>query len=92
MLKSDDITLKYQKAIEYYDMGKCEKAGPLLSDLLNYYRGTKEGEKLQYYYAMCQYNTGNYLLAAYHYKTYAETYPKGENIEDAYYMYAMSLY
>jgi outer membrane protein assembly factor BamD len=92
ILKSDDISLKYQAAEKYYNKGDYTRAYPLLEELVPVYRGTAQGEKIYYMYANTNYKLHNYYLAGYHFKTYAEAYPLSENSEEAYYMHAYCLY
>ena len=59
---------------------------------MNIYKGTKSVEKIYYYYAYCFYGQGEYLMAAYHFKNLANTYPNGEYAEECNYMYAYTQY
>jgi outer membrane protein assembly factor BamD len=92
LLKSDDVALKYQKAEEYYNKKDFQRALPLLEDLLTYYRGTAQAEKIYFYLADTYFQMGNYQLASYQFKTFADAYPLSAYAEKAYYYYAYSLY
>src|SRR5882724_6405856 len=65
MMKGDDMSLKEQKAIEYYNHKDYSKALPIFEELITYYKGTKKGEDLMYYYCYCYFGNEEYLLAAY---------------------------
>src|SRR6185369_8506259 len=88
ILKSTDLPLKYVKAKEYYDKKEYYKAIPLFEELLAAYKGTKDIEDIYYYYANCQYGTDEYLMAAYHFKNIATTYPNGAHAEECLFMNA----
>lgn len=92
ILKSDDVNLKFEAAKKYYNEGAYHKALPIFEDLLTYYRGTVQGEKIYFYYAYCQYGVGNNQLASFRFKTFYETYPNSEHAEESLYMYAYCLY
>lgn len=92
LLKSDDVALKYQKAEEYYNKKDHQRALPLLEDLLTYYRGTAQAEKIYFMLADTYFQMGNYMLAAFQFKNFAESYPFSQYTEQAYFNYAYSLY
>ena len=88
VMKSDDFHLKLQKAKEYYQNGQYYKAQPLFEELVDFYKGTKEMEDIYYYYAYTYYQVGEYLVAAYHFKTFASTYPSNPHAEECLFMNA----
>ena len=92
ILKSTNHELKYKKVKEYYNAGQCTKAIPLFEDLMGVYRGSKEAEKLYYFYAYCQYSDANYLMSAYYFQNFTEIYPNSAYTEDAMYMVGYSHY
>ncbi len=92
ILKSDNLELKLEKAIEYYEAGDYHKAQTLLADLRTYYRGTREAEKINYYNAYCHYGNGELYLAAYFFKEFAMTFPASIYREEAEYMSAYCYY
>ena len=51
-----------------------------------------EGEKVEFYLAYCQYYEKTYLLASNQFKTFFENYGRSSLAEEAYFMYAYSLY
>jgi outer membrane protein assembly factor BamD len=90
--KSQDWRVKYEAAIKYYQEEEYYKASVLFEQILPIVRGMPEGEKVQFYYAYAQYYQGMYTLAAHHFKTFYETYGRSEFAQEAFYMYAYSLY
>lgn len=92
ILKNDDWRVRYKAAISYYESGNFSKAGILLEELIPILKGSPEGEKAQFYFAYCNYEQGQYLLSSHYFKTFFETYNRSEFAEEAYYMYAYSLY
>ena len=92
VLKSNDLDYKYEMAKKYYNKKDYYKALPLFEELMNIYKGTKNIEKIYYYFAYCYYGQGEYLMAAYHFKNLANTYPNGEYNEECNYMYAYTQY
>jgi len=88
VLKSNDLPLKYAKAKEYYNKKDYYKAIPLFEELMAIYKGTKDLEDIYYYYAFCQYGMEEYLIAAYHFKNIATTYPNGVHAQECLFMNA----
>lgn len=86
VLKSPNVDFKYEKAVEYYENGEYQKAYPLFDELLLLYRGSDKAADVYYYYAMCSYELKDFILAAYHFKNFAKTFPNHSKTELAYYM------
>jgi outer membrane protein assembly factor BamD len=92
VLKSDDIGLKYKKAEEYFEKKDYNRALPLLEDLLNYYRGTTQAERVYWMLSYTYYQLKDYQLAAYQFGTFALAYPLSTYTEEAMYLNAYCLY
>lgn len=92
LLKTTDLNLKYEKAIEYYENGDYIKALPLFEELIIIYRGTPKAEKLSYYQSYCDYRLGNLLLAGFRFKNFAKTYPLSSWAEESLFMSAYCNY
>ncbi len=92
IVKNDDWRFRYKAAIVYYEKGDFSKAGILLEELIPIIKGSPEGEKAQFYFAYCNYQQGQYLLASHYFKTFFDTYNRSEFAEESYYMHAYSLY
>ncbi|QNR24140.1 outer membrane protein assembly factor BamD [Croceimicrobium hydrocarbonivorans] len=86
VLKSPNVDFKYEKAVEYYNEGEYDKAYPLFDELLVLYRGSEKAADVYYYYAMCSFELKDFILAAYHFKNFAKTFPTHPKTEMAYYM------
>jgi outer membrane protein assembly factor BamD len=90
--KSTDFKMKYEKALEYYGKGDYSTCQQLLDDVMPFYRGTKDAEKLAWHYANCSYNMKEYLSASYYFKQFNNTFPNSEYAEESTYMIANALY
>ena len=92
LLKSTDVNKKYEAAVTYYDKGDFFRAGTLLEDLIPLLKGRPEAEKAQFYFANTNYKQRNYVLSAFYFKTFTDTYPNSEYAEEASYLHAKSLF
>ena len=92
LVKSSDYELKYKKAKEYYDKGNYLNAMTLYEELIPVYKGTERAEEIYYYYAYCNYNMGDYGLAAYHFKMYTRNFPKSPHTEECAFLNANCYY
>ena len=92
LLKSTDVNKKYEAAVKYYDKGDFFRAGTLLEDLIPLLKGRPEAEKAQFYFANTNYKQRNYVLSAFYFKTFTDTYPNSEYAEEASYLHAKSLF
>jgi outer membrane protein assembly factor BamD len=92
LLKSSDYELKYTKAIEYFERKNYTNAFALFEELIPVFKGTEKGEKVYYYYAMCNYLMGDYGLAAYHLKTFSRTFPTSDKAEQCAFLNAYCYY
>ena len=90
--KSDDWKVKYQAGLNYYAKKDYYRTAILFEQILPIVRGLPEGEKVEFYLAYCQYYEKTYLLASNQFKTFFENYGRSQLAEEAYYMYAYSLY
>jgi outer membrane protein assembly factor BamD len=92
LLKSPDVNKKYEAAIQYYEKGDFFRAGTLLEDLIPLLKGRPEAEKAQFYFANTNYKQRNYVLSAFYFKSFTDTYPNSEFAEEASYLHAKSLF
>ncbi len=90
--KSKDFAYKLTKADEYYDRHQWSKANTLYEELLTVYKGTKNFEGIYYKYAFTFYNDKNYLAASYHFKNFADLFPKSTKTEECEYLNCLCLY
>jgi outer membrane protein assembly factor BamD len=92
LLKSGDNQAKYAAAMDLYEDKDYYRALQLFKQLLNFYQGTAEGQKMQFYYAYCYYHQRDYVLASYYFKRFATNYPRSELAEEAMFMSAYCYY
>ena len=92
LLKSDDVMLKKEKAIEYYYNEDYHRALGLLTDIIPAFRGTAHAEQINYYYAMAHYKQRDYILAAHYFKTFTQGFPRSEHAEEFLFMSAYCKY
>lgn len=92
VLNSDDTEKKFEKGKALYNDEEYQKALTLFDDIISYYRGSKRGQKIAYYYAYCHFGVGSYKVAAFRFKNYYKTYSRSDKAEDALYMNAFCLY
>lgn len=92
LLKSDNVSLKYEEAKKLFNEEEYQKAVLLLEDIIPFYRATRENEKVSYMYAYCQFGLGNYLVSASRFKNLYDLYPYGAYAEDALFYYAYCTY
>lgn len=88
--RSTNAEQKFTSATEYYDKGDFYKASVLFEELLPMLRGTKNAEIAQFKYSYCQYYLEQYVMSAYYFKKFYETYPSSEFAEEALFMSAKS--
>lgn len=92
LLKSQDPDLKYSYAKKYFNQKKYVRSATLLEEVVQYYRGRTEAEESLYLLAQSYYGQKDYVTASEYFKTYFNTYPKGEFAELARYYSAYGLY
>ncbi len=90
--KSEDWRVKYEGGLNYYNKKDYYRAALLFEEIRPIVRGLPEGEKIEFYLAYCQYYEKTYLLASNQFKTFYETYGRSPLVQEAYFMYAYSLY
>lgn len=90
--KSEDWRVKYEAGLNYFAKKDYYRSSVLFEQILPIVRGLPEGEKVEFNLAYCQYNEKLYLLASDQFKTFFETYGRSSMAEEAYFMYAYSLY
>ena len=92
LLKSTDYELKYKKAMEYYQAEDYTRAGTLLYELIDIYRGTEKSQEAHFAYANSLYGMKDYLLAAHYYRTFVQNYPTSPILEESQFMVAYCNY
>ncbi len=92
VLKSSDLDYKLEKAIEYYEEEKFNKAYPLLEELLTQFRGSRKAETVYYYYAKTLFGMRDHIIAAYHFKNIYQTFPNSPHEDECAFMSAYCHY
>ncbi len=90
--RSEDWRLKYEAGQNYFAKKDYYHTSILFEQILPIVRGLPEGEKVEFYLAYCQYYQKTYLLASNQFKVFYETYGRSQSAEEAFFMYAYSLY
>jgi outer membrane protein assembly factor BamD len=85
-----DLILK--KAFEYYEDKKYQKAQTLFELVLSNIRARPDAEKANFQYAYTHYHLKQYLLGAYYFKTFSNTYLNSPQREEAAYLSAYCNY
>jgi outer membrane protein assembly factor BamD len=92
MLKSTDYNAKLEAAEKYYEKGDYFRALQLYEELVVVFRGTEKAEKIYYHYAQAHFKMDDYILASYHFKYFARTFPKSEFTEECLFLAAYCKY
>jgi outer membrane protein assembly factor BamD len=90
--RSEDWRLKYEAGQNFFKKKDYYHTAILFEQILPIVRGLPEGEKVEFYLAYCQYYQKTYLLASNQFKVFYETYGRSQLSEEAFFMYAYSLY
>lgn len=92
LLKSNDVNLKYKKAIVYYNEEQYVKAATLFEELIPIFRGTSKAETVNYYMAYCNYGMGDYITGGYFFRNFIKNFPDSSYAEECLYMSAYCYY
>lgn len=92
LVKSSDMDAKYAAAIKYFDKEEYTRALTLFEELMGVYRGQAKGEEVHYYYAYCNYNLDDYIVAGYQFRNFVRNYPNSKHAEECAYMNAYCFY
>lgn len=88
LLKSGDMDAKYEAAVKYFKKEDYTRALALFEELAGVFRGTAKGEEVLYYYAYCEYNLDDYIIAGYHFRSLVRQFPNSVHTEECAYMNA----
>lgn len=89
---SGDPQLLLDKANSYFEEGEYQKAQTLYELILPVYRGKRELEDIYYNYAYTYYNLGSYILAAYYFDNFSQTFGNSPRREEIDFMAAYANY
>lgn len=89
---SSNAELILTTAFTYYEKKNYQRALTLFELVINTLRGDARAEKAYYQYAQCHYKTNQYLLAAFYFKTFSNTFTSSPLREEAAFMSAYANY
>lgn len=89
---SNNLAMKYEEAVKFYERGKYTKALVLFDELMERYRGRSEAEDLYYFTAYTNYRLRDYTSARYRFKLFATTFPNSPRAEECRFMNAYCYY
>lgn len=92
LLKSRDYKAKYEMAVKLYEEGEYARAGTLLDQVANIYRGTTKADTVKYYQAKAYYGQRDYMMAGYYFNELSTTYVSSVYLEEADFMTAYCYY
>ena len=92
ILSSSDYDLKYEKALEYYEIEEYIRASALFEELLPVFKGTERSEDVNYHYAYCYYNQSDYLMAGYTFRSFVTQFPNSPKADECAFMNAFCYY
>jgi len=92
LLKSDDVELKFDKAVEYFKKGEFVRAGTLFDAIAVYYKGTERSEIVLNYIAKSYMGQKDYFTASEYFNTYVKTFPKGTYVGESKFMIGYCYY
>ena len=89
---SGNPTAILKTAFQYYDKKQYQKAQTLFELVVNNLRGQKDAEKAYFCYAYTHYYLKEYILGAYYFKNFSNTFTNSDQREEASYMSAYCNY
>ncbi len=92
LLKSDNNSEKFRAAENFYNSGDYKRANRLFDDVIPFYRGKPQAERLIFFYANSYYNLKMYYLAASQFENFIKSYPKSDKFQEANFMIAKCYY
>ena len=92
LLKSDNNSEKFREAENFYNSGDFKRANRLFEDIIPFYRGKPQAERLIFFHANSYYNLKMYYLSAAKFENFIKSYPKSEKLEEAIFMTAKCYY
>ena len=92
VLKSNDLSYRYEAAKQYYYQGDYNQANTLLVDLIAAAKGTNQAEESLFLLGLSAYKGRDYEAAATYFKKYYESYPRGTYVEEAHLYAGRALY
>jgi outer membrane protein assembly factor BamD len=92
ILRSQDMELKYRKALEYYNKKDYSRAATVYEQIVNVFKASARGDSVYYYYAYSYYYQDDYIMAGHIFKELASAYTRSGFAEEAEYMSGYCFY
>ena len=92
VLKSNDLSYRYEAAKQYYYQGDYNQSTTLLVDLIAAAKGTSQAEESLFLLGLSAYKGRDYDAASSYFKKYYESYPRGTYVEEAHLYAGRALY
>lgn len=89
LMKNPDINYKLKVATQWYNKKEYYKCIPIFEELMGLMKGQRSTEDIYFMYCMANFNQGDYMISAYHFKSFANTYPLSPKAEEALFMSAV---
>lgn len=83
VIKQTDKNVKYKYAMNWYMKKKYFEVIPVIENLMPYFKGSDTSENLYFMLADCYFFSKEYMVAAYHFKTFRDLYPRSYKSEVA---------
>lgn len=90
--KSTDNNYKYEFAKECFANGQYGKASSILTDLVNYQKGSENAQECLYMMAMSEFGNKDYEVSSEIFRKYLSSYPRGVYAEMAAFYFGEALY
>jgi len=92
LVNSTDDELKYEKAFEYFNAGKYNKAAQLFESISITTNGTEREDTVQYYWGLSNYRNEDYYTAETNFTSFITSFPNSPFTSDATFMRVDCLY
>lgn len=92
VLRTKDSELIYQKALEYYQKEKWQRASTLFEGAQPYYIGSQREDSIAFFNARCKFKNRDYESAALLFDDFRHSFGRSIFIEDAEGMFALCYY
>ncbi|OYT11325.1 MAG: outer membrane protein assembly factor BamD [Bacteroidetes bacterium 4572_112] len=92
LVKNGTPDQKFEAAMKYYEKDDFYHSQQLFDELIVLLRGTDRLETAYYHYAQTYYLQNDYMVASYHFKYFAKTFPKSKKAEECLYLSAYCKY
>ncbi len=92
VLKSEDVTAKYELAEKLYNEGDFKRSNRLFEQIAPKYTGKPQGERVMFFLASSFYKIEDYNFAGYQFERFLKSYPKSEKAVEAAFLGAKSYY